>query len=164
MTRATNGRAAAAVDGVDRQLVEALRTNARATYAELAREVGLSAPAVHERVAKLEATGVITGYHAAVAAERLGYAMSALVGIFLTDTADSDELAGRLEALPEVEDCWFVAGEESYVVKVRVADVAGLEQMIGTVNRLPGVARTRTTVVLSTKFEARVHPARSLVE
>ncbi len=158
MTRATNGRAAAAVDGVDRQLVEALRTNARATYAELAREVGLSAPAVHERVAKLEATGVITGYHAAVAAERLGYAMSALVGIFLTDTADSDELAGRLEALPEVEDCWFVAGEETFVVKVRVSGVDTLERVIRQLNATQGVARTRTTVVLSTKFENRPGP------
>ncbi len=152
------------MDVVDRQLLDALRANARATYAELARVVGLSAPAVHERVGKLEASGVITGYHAAVAPESLGYSMSALIGVFISDTADIDDLAAALAHVPEVEDCWFVAGEESYVVKVRVADVAGLEQMIGTVNRLPGVARTRTTVVLSTKFEARVHPARSLVE
>lgn len=146
------------MDAVDRKLLDALRANARATYAELARVVGLSAPAVHERVGKLEAAGVITGYHAAVAPESLGYSMNALIGLFLGDGADPDAVAAALAEVPEVEDCWFVAGEESYVVKVRVPDVAGLERMIGTLNAMRGVARTRTTVVLSTKFEGRVQP------
>jgi Lrp/AsnC family leucine-responsive transcriptional regulator len=147
------------VDAVDRKLIDALRANARATYAELARAVGLSAPAAHERVAKLEAAGVITGYHAAVAPEALGYAMNALIGIFLTDSADTDEITASLAGIPVVEDCWFVAGEETFVVKVRVADVAGLEAAIRRLNAIPGVARTRTTVVLSTKFEDRVPAA-----
>ena len=147
------------MDAVDRQLLDALRANGRATFAELARVVGLSAPAVHERVGKLEAGGVITGYHAAVAPESLGYSMSALIGIFLSDKANTDDVSGALREVPEVEDCWFVAGEESYVVKVRVADVGALEQMIGTLNGIAGVARTRTTVVLSTRFEGRVQPA-----
>jgi Lrp/AsnC family leucine-responsive transcriptional regulator len=148
------------VDDVDRALLDALRTNARATYAELARVAGLSAAAVHDRVAKLEATGVITGYHAAVAPAALGLSMGALIGVFVTDQADTAAVEAAIAALPEVEDCWFVAGEESYVVKVRVPDVEGLEQLIGTVNRINGVARTRTTVVLSTKFESRAQPAR----
>ncbi len=144
------------MDSVDRQLLDALRRNARATYAELARIVNLSAPAVHERVTKLEAAGVITGYHAAIAAESLGYAMNALIGIFITDSADTDDLAESLAALQAVEHCWFVAGEETFVVKVRVPDVAGLESTIRDLNAIKGVARTRTTVVLSTKFEDRV--------
>jgi Lrp/AsnC family transcriptional regulator, leucine-responsive regulatory protein len=147
------------VDAVDRQLLDALRASGRATYTELARVVGLSAPAVHERVGKLEAAGVITGYHAAVAPESLGYSMSALIGLFLSDKASMDDVSAALRGVPEVEDCWFVAGEESYVVKVRVADVSALERMIGTLNAITGVARTRTTVVLSTKFEGRVQPA-----
>ena len=110
-------------------------------------------------VGKLEAGGVITGYHAAVAPESLGYSMSALIGVFLSDTARTDAVSAALREVAEVEDCWFVAGEESYVVKVRVADVSALEQMIGTLNGIAGVARTRTTVVLSTKFEGRVQPA-----
>lgn len=146
------------VDAVDRQLLDALRANARATYAELARVVGLSAPAVHDRVSKLESSGVITGYHAAIAPESLGYAMNALVGIFITDSADTDGVAAGLAALPAVEHCWFVAGEETFVVKVRVPDVSGLEATIRALNALPGVARTRTTVVLSTKFEDRFQP------
>jgi Lrp/AsnC family leucine-responsive transcriptional regulator len=147
------------VDATDHLLLGALRANARATYAELARVVGLSAPATHERVAKLEAAGVITGYHAAVAPEALGYATAALIGIFITDSADSDEITESLTAIPVVEDCWFVAGEETFVVKVRVADVGALEATIRRLNAIRGVARTRTTVVLSTKFEGRAPEA-----
>jgi Lrp/AsnC family leucine-responsive transcriptional regulator len=146
------------VDSVDRLLLDALRGNARATYAELARIVGLSAPATHERVSKLEAAGVITGYHAAVAPEALGYAINALIGVFITDSADSEEITASLTAIPVVEDCWFVAGEETFVVKVRVPDVSELEAAIRELNGIRGVARTRTTVVLSTKFEGRVPP------
>ena len=147
------------MDDVDRVLVAALRADGRASFAELARRVGLSAPSVHERVGKLEAAGVITGYHASVAHEALGYSTSALIGIFLNDRADGAAVEAALREVPEVEDCWFVAGEESFVVKVRVSDVPELEKMIGTLNRIRGVARTRTTVVLSTKFEGRVPPA-----
>jgi Lrp/AsnC family leucine-responsive transcriptional regulator len=147
------------VDDVDRLLVDALRANARATYAELGRRVGLSAPAVHERVQKLEAAGVIAGYHAAVAPESLGYAMNALIGVFLNDSADTDDVTAALRAERAVEDCWFVAGEETFVVKVCVPAVADLEVAIRQLNAIRGVARTRTTVVLSTKFEGRVPPA-----
>lgn len=147
------------VDAVDRQLIEALQANGRVTYAELARRVGLSAPAVHERVGKLEAAGVITGYHAAVDPTALGLGVSALVGILQGDGSDSGRIADALRVMPEIEDCWFVAGEETFVVKVRVPDVAALEQAIGALNRIPGVARTRTTVVLSTRFEGRARPA-----
>jgi Lrp/AsnC family transcriptional regulator, leucine-responsive regulatory protein len=150
------------VDSVDRRLLDALRANARATYAELARIVGLSAPAAHERVSKLESAGVITGYHAAVAPAAVGLGTGALIGIFITDSADIDGITTALDKLSAVEDCWFVAGEETFVVKVRVPDTEGLEGTIRDLNAIPGVARTRTTVVLSTKFEDRTpaaHPS-----
>ena len=147
------------MDDVDRKLLDTLRANARATYAELARAVGLSAPAAHERVAKLEAAGVITGYHAAVAAEAVGFGTTALIGIFITDSADIDGITKALADLHDVEDCWFVAGEETFVVKVRVTDVAALEVTIRDLNAISGVARTRTTVVLSTRFEGHVRSA-----
>lgn len=150
------------MDGTDRLLLDALRANARATYAELARIVGLSAPAAHERVQKLEAAGVISGYHAAIAPESLGYAMNALIGVFITDSAETEEITAALQGIDVVEDCWFVAGEETFVVKVCVPDVAGLEKTIRGLNAIRGVARTRTTVVLSTKFEGRVPPASTL--
>ncbi|MDQ6937584.1 MAG: Lrp/AsnC family transcriptional regulator [Actinomycetota bacterium] len=147
------------MDDVDRVLLDALRNNARATYADLGRLVGLSAPSTHDRVAKLEASGVLRGYHASIQPEALGYGISSLIGVFSSDEADEDTIMAALTGVPSIEDCWFVAGEESYVVKARVADVAALEKLIGELNRIRGVARTRTTVVLSTKFEGRVPPA-----
>lgn len=144
------------VDAVDRRLVGALRANARATYAELGKLVGLSAPAVHDRVRRLEAAGIITGYHASVQPAALGLGVSALVGIHQSDDVEQDDLAARLAEVPVVEDCWFVAGDEAFVVKVRVADVDALEHTLGVLRRIHGVARTRTTVVLSTRWEGRV--------
>ncbi|TVT17597.1 Lrp/AsnC family transcriptional regulator [Amycolatopsis acidiphila] len=140
---------------MDRKIIAALRMNGRATYAELSRTVGLSASSVHERVGKLEAAGVITGYHAVVNPGTVGLGVTALVGIHPTDTAENDELAEALADLPEVESCYAVAGDEAFVVKVRVSTVDDLEQTLGGLRRIHGVARTRTTVVLSTRFEGR---------
>lgn len=143
------------VDALDRKIIAALRLNGRATYAELGRTVGLSASSVHERVGKLEAAGVITGYHAVVNPSTVGLGVTALVGIQPTDTAENDELADALAGLSEVESCYAVAGDEAFVVKVRVSTVDHLEQTLGRLRRITGVARTRTTVVLSTRFEGR---------
>jgi Lrp/AsnC family leucine-responsive transcriptional regulator len=143
------------VDDIDQQLVAALVQDGRSSYAELARVVGLSAPSVHERVRRLERSGVIRGYAADVDPHALALAVTALVGILQREGAEQDDLAEALAQVPEVEDCWAVAGEEAFVVKVRVADVDALEHTLGVLRRTPGVARTRTTVVLSTKFENR---------
>lgn len=143
------------MDEVDRRLVEALRANARASYAELARLVGLTGPSVQERVRRLEDRGVVTGYHAAVEPRSVGLGVTALVGILLSDSADHEDVGRRLRDVEEVEDCWFIAGEEAYMLKVRVADVAALERTLGRLVGLKGVARTRTTIVLSTRWEAR---------
>jgi Lrp/AsnC family leucine-responsive transcriptional regulator len=149
----------AGVDDIDRRLLDALRDNGRVTYAELARTVGLSAPAVHDRVGKLESSGVISGYHAAVDPAALGLGVTALIGILQSDGSEHDDIAAELSEVPEVESCWFLAGEESFMLMVRVADVAALEHTIGRINRIKGVARTRTTVVLSTRWEGRAQAA-----
>ena len=115
------------MDAIDRHLVDLLRTNARLSYAELARQVGLSAPAVHERVAKLEATGVLRGYQS---------------------------------EMTEIESCYFMAGEESFLLKARVGTIAELEHLIVRLNRTPGIARTRTAIAMSTKWEGRPPPQR----
>ncbi|WP_156758021.1 Lrp/AsnC family transcriptional regulator [Actinokineospora pegani] len=143
------------MDNVDRRIIAALRTNGRVTYADLGRQVGLSASAVHERVGKLETAGVITGYHAVVDPTLVGLGVTALVSIHPTDTADDEDVAAELAELPEVESCYRVAGDEAFVVKVRVATVDALELSLGRLRRIKGVARTRSTVVLSTRFEGR---------
>ena len=143
------------MDDVDVRLVAALRADGRASYAELGRLVGLSGPAVQERIRRLEERGVITGYRATVDSAELGLGVTALIGILLSDSAGHDEVGERLESVAEVEDCWFIAGDEAYMLKVRVPDVAGLERLLGELVRIDGVARTRTTLVLSTRWEGR---------
>jgi Lrp/AsnC family leucine-responsive transcriptional regulator len=105
----------------------------------------------------LEASGVIVGYHAVVDPRTVGLGVTALVGIQPTDTGDDDSIAAAIGGLAEVESCYAVAGEEAFVVKVRVATVDELERTLGRLRRIDGVARTRTTVVLSTRFEGRPH-------
>jgi Lrp/AsnC family leucine-responsive transcriptional regulator len=146
------------VDDVDRRIIAALRTNGRVTYADLGRQVGLSASAVHERVGKLENTGVIVGYHAVVDPRTVGLGVTALVGIQLSDNAEQEDVATSLGSQHEVESCYAVAGDEAFVVKVRVGTVDDLEHTLGRLRRLRGVSRTRTTVVLSTRFEGRPNP------
>ncbi|MCI0689642.1 MAG: Lrp/AsnC family transcriptional regulator [Sporichthyaceae bacterium] len=143
------------MDAVDRKLIDALLTNGRATYAELGRLVGLSGPSVTDRINRLEQAGLITGYHARVSPARLGLGVTALIGIVLSDAADSDAVAVQLRELPEIEDCWFIAGDEAFMMKVRTSDVDALEKLLGRLIRIRGVARTRTTIVLSTRWEDR---------
>lgn len=144
------------MDDVDRALLQALRANARASFAELGRLVSLSGPSVQERVRRLEERGIITGYHAAIDPRTLGFGVAAVIGIYLSDAADSDQVAQALSQLTEIEDCWSVAGEESLLAKVRAVDVAELEQVLSRLRGVDGISRTRTTVVLSTKWEDRV--------
>jgi Lrp/AsnC family leucine-responsive transcriptional regulator len=143
------------MDDVDRRLIAALRENARLSYAELGRLVGLSGPSVTDRIGRLEQTGVITGYRAVVAPAALGLGVTALIGLLIADDADHDEVAERLQEVPEIEDCWFIAGNDSFMLKVRVADVPALERTVSRLSGVKGVARTRTTVVLSTRWESR---------
>jgi len=143
------------MDMVDRRLVDALRYDGRASYAELARLVGLSSSAVHERVSKLESTGVITGFRAIVNPHLIGMGVTALVGIEPGENGRDEVIAAALEAIPEVESCYGVAGDEAFVVQVRVASVDHLHRCIGELRAIDGVARTRTTVVLATRFEHR---------
>ena len=143
------------IDAVDQQLIDLLRANGRASYAELARQVGLSSPAVTERVAKLEAAGVITGYRAVIDPPKVGLDVTALIGVIESDSVDDVGVEEAMRAMPEVEDCWRVAGSEGYLLKVRVPDIPALEATISALNKVRGVARTRTTVVLSTKWEGR---------
>lgn len=146
------------MDAIDRQLLDLLRRSARMSYAELARKVGLSAPAVHERVGKLEASGVIRGYHADVDPESIDLAVTALVRLIHDTGVDIEDLIAGIRRFPEVESCYFLAGEESLLLKIRVATIAELEQIVVNLGRTPGVANTRTTIALSTKWEGRPRP------
>ena len=143
------------MDDIDRALLGALATDARRSYADLARQVGLSAPSVHERVRKLEREGVLRGSTADIEPKAIGLGVSALVGLQQREGVEADEIVSSLREVPEIEDCWFVAGDEAFLVKVRVADLDDLDRTLRVLRHVPGVTRTRTTVVLSTSFEGR---------
>lgn len=149
------------MDDIDRRLLRALQDDARTSYADLARQVGLSAPSVHDRVRKLEREGVLRGSHADVDPAAVGLGVSALVGLHQREGVESDDIVLALQQVEAVEDCWFVAGDETFVVKVRVADLDALDRTLSVLRRVPGVTRTRTTVVLSTRFEGRRHIPRA---
>jgi Lrp/AsnC family transcriptional regulator, leucine-responsive regulatory protein len=142
------------VEEIDRKIVSLLARNGRMSFTDLAKQAGLSVSAVHQRVRKLEQDGVIMGYAAVLDPEAIGLPMTAFVSIKPFDPAAPDDVPQRLEHLPQIEACHSVAGEENYILKVRVASPAALEELLQQLRTLGGVS-TRTTVVLSTPFENR---------
>ena len=142
------------LDDRDRDIIDALRADARATYADIGQRVGLSASAVHDRVRKLEQQGVILAYRAVVDPEAVGFMVTALIAATPLDPRQPDDLPDRLADFSEVEDCYSVAGEANYVLKVRVRTTGDLEELIRRLREKAGVA-TVTTVVLSIPFEGR---------
>lgn len=157
-------RQTAGMDAVDRALIEALQQDGRTPFAELGRLVGLSGPGAQERVRRLQERGVITGFRAVVDPAAVGLGVSALVGVYTSDGAEVDDVARRLRDVPQIEDCWYVAGDEEFVVTVRVPEIADLERAVAGIRRLRGVSRTRTTVVLSARWEGRPVPAPGSVD
>ena len=143
------------MDAVDRAVVDALRHDGRLSYAERARQLGISSSTAHERVAKLESSGVISGYRALVDPREIGAGVTAFIGIEPGENGRDEDIAAALERLSEVESCYWIAGEEAFIILVRVASVDDLHRCLGRVRAIEGVARTRTTVVLATRFESR---------
>jgi Lrp/AsnC family leucine-responsive transcriptional regulator len=142
------------VEETDRAIVRLLARDGRMSYTDLARATGLSTSAVHQRVRRLEERGVITGYVAVVDAEAVGLPLTAFISITPFDPSAPDDVPDRLAHLQEIEACHSVAGEESYILKVRVAAPGALEELLARIRAAANVA-TRTTVVLSTPYEAR---------
>ena len=151
------------IDATDRTLLGLLSDDTRQPYAELGQQVHLSAPAVHARVKKLEQTGAIRGYTIRVDPERLGKSLCAFIRISLTGGV-CDRTARELEAIPEIEECYSVAGEDCILVKARTATPLELQELLQKIGRLPGFGRTVTTIVLRTHFERSTGRAPGLAE
>src|SRR4029077_8806607 len=120
----------------------------------MARQAGLSVSAVHQRVRRLEQDGVIKGYVAVFDPDDVGLPLTAFVSIKPFDAAAPDDLPQRLEHLAAIEACHSVAGDENYILKVRVTSPVALEDLLQQIRTLGSVS-TRTTVVLSTPYENR---------
>lgn len=142
------------MEDLDRQIVRLLSGDGRCSFTDLAKATGLSVSAVHQRVRRLEKRGVIRGYRAVVDADEAGLPLTAFVSIKPIDPAAPDDAPERLAHLNAIEACHSVAGEESYILKVRVETPAALEALLQEIRAAANVS-TRTTVVLSTPFEGR---------
>ncbi|WP_059016167.1 Lrp/AsnC family transcriptional regulator [Mycobacterium sp. M26] len=144
------------LDDIDRTLVRELVVDGRATLAHLATTTGLSVSAVQSRVRRLEARGVVTGYSARVDPEAFGQMLSAFVAITPLDPSQPDDAPARLEHIAEIEACYSVAGEESYILFVRVESPRDLETLLQQIRTAANV-RTRSTIILNTFYSERVY-------
>ena len=148
------------LDRIDVGLLELLQEDGRRPYAELGAAVGISGPAAHERVKKLEARGVITGYTARVSADAIGLAILAFTWVTQAPGTVATDLTGDFAAIPEIEACHHITGEADYLLKVRARDTYDLERVIRAVQTTRHVFTTETDVVFSTPFERRpIRPA-----
>jgi Lrp/AsnC family leucine-responsive transcriptional regulator len=142
------------LDDIDRALARELVVDGRATLAQLATTVGLSVSAVQSRVRKLESRGVVTGYRAKINPEAVGNMLSAFVAITPLDPSQPDDAPARLEHIDAIESCHSVAGDESYVLLVRVRSGRALEELLQQIRTTANV-RTRSTIILQTFYDGR---------
>jgi Lrp/AsnC family leucine-responsive transcriptional regulator len=141
------------LDDVSWQLLEELQQNARLSYSELGRRVGLTAPAVAERIRRMEEAGIIAGYRLELNQEKIGRPLLAFIRL-ATDQANCAQFgASAARDFPEVLECHRITGGDSYIVKVAVRSVQHLEDLL---NRLMPYGQTVTSIVLSTPVRHRV--------
>ncbi|HTW84357.1 MAG TPA: Lrp/AsnC family transcriptional regulator [Candidatus Sulfotelmatobacter sp.] len=150
------------LDRIDLRLLEALQRNARSTYAELGALVGLKPPAVHDRVKRLEQRGFVIGYAAQLDARRVGYDLTAFVSAYCAPDLDYDAFTLAVQTFPEILEIHSVAGDETFLLKVVTRSTVHLDDFLTRLKRIRGVARTRTTIVLTTPFERGGLPVEAL--
>lgn len=142
------------MEETDRLILRLLARDGRTSFTDLAKATGLSVSAVHTRVKRLEQRGVVRGYAAKVDAVAVGLPLTAFISIKPIDAAAPDDIPDRLADIDVIEACHSVAGDESYILKVRVGSPADLEALLSEIRAAANVS-TRTTIVLSTPYEDR---------
>ena len=142
------------MEEIDSKILGLLCRDGRISFTELARQAGLSVSATHQRVRRLERRGLIKGYAAVIDPADAGLPLTAFVSIKPFDPAAPDDAPQRLAHLEAIEACHSVAGEENYILKVRVGTPTDLEDLLQQIRAAAGVS-TRTTIVLSTPYENR---------
>ena len=150
---ATGSGVALGLDATDRAILDLLQANCKQPLAAIGEKVGLSAPAVVERIHKLEQAGVIQGYAAVLDARRLGRDVTAFIGVTMDRAGAIHSVEGEVAAMSEVLECHHVTGLHSLLIKVKTRSTVTLEALIERIRSLEGVSRTETMVVLSTQAE-----------
>jgi len=141
------------LDSTGWQLLQALQQDARLSYTELGQRVGLTAPAVAERVRKMEDAGIISGYHAEINRAKIGFPITAIIRMSTLAGERCTRFATFTQDIPEVLECYRVTGSDSLILKVMAASVEHLESLI---DRLSAHGQLTTSMVLSTPVTRRV--------
>ncbi|MDR0953947.1 MAG: Lrp/AsnC ligand binding domain-containing protein [Rikenellaceae bacterium] len=145
------------LDVIDKKIISLLIKNARMPFLEIARECGVSGAAIHQRVKKLEETGVIIGAHLRIDPAALGYTISAYMGIRISDASFYNTTVESLRQIPEVVGCHFITGKYNAMLKVHCFDNEHLMQVVfDKILQIKGVAQTETFISLLMAFERPV--------
>jgi len=142
------------LDRIDVQLLALLQDNGRISQHDLAKAVGLSAPAVAERLRKLEDRGIIRRFTAQLDAKRLGWDITAFIFVGMTGSKFYPEFRERAEETAQVVECHSITGQGSHILKIRAENTAALEALLAEIQAWPGVQWTQTSIVLSTIKES----------
>jgi Lrp/AsnC family leucine-responsive transcriptional regulator len=142
----------------DSRLLTVLQSDGRRSYADLGAELGMAGPSAHERVKKLESRGVIQGYRVAVDPAAVGLQVLAFTWVTQAPGTIADDLTPQFAAIPEIEECHYIAGEADYILKIRARDMEHLGEVVRRVQTTDHVFSTETDVVFSTGFEGRPLP------
>jgi Lrp/AsnC family transcriptional regulator, leucine-responsive regulatory protein len=147
------------LDSVDRAILQTLQANARTSNADIARRLGMAPSAVLERIRKLEARGIVAGYAAQLKPAAVGFGLAAFIFVRADEPVGAGLVGERLAAVPEVQEVHHIAGEDCYLVKVRVADTEAIGRLLrDAIGSIPQVRSTRTTIVLGTVKESTMLP------
>jgi Lrp/AsnC family leucine-responsive transcriptional regulator len=141
------------LDSIDRHILAVLQENCKLPLVKIGERVGLSAPSVNERIRKLEESGVIRGYTALLDAGKLGKDITAFIGVFIDHPNAISQFERAIDKFEAVQECHHVTGQHTFLLKVKAGNTSGLEKLISKIRSIDGVARTETSVVLSTYTE-----------
>ena len=141
------------IDEIDTKILEILQKEGRTKRNELADRVGLSLPAASERLKKLEEAGIIKGYYARLDHHMLGNDVTAFIIATIDSSKHFASFVEHANSTPEILECHAITGDGTHLVKIRTENTAGLEKLLAKIQSWQGVAKTTTSVVLSTSKE-----------
>ncbi|HLT34531.1 MAG TPA: Lrp/AsnC ligand binding domain-containing protein [Aquaticitalea sp.] len=145
------------IDGIDKEILRALMEDARTPVLEIARKVGISGAAIHQRLRKLEKSGLISGSKFVINPKVLGYTTMAFVGIYLDKAVSNPEAVKQLQKIPEVLECHYTTGNWSIFIKILCKDNEHLMFLLNKeIQSIPGVSRTETFISLAQQIDRQI--------
>lgn len=145
------------IDGIDKQILRALMEDARTPILEIARNVGISGAAIHQRLRKLEKSELISGSKFIINPKILGYTTMAFVGIYLDKAMNNPDAVKQLKKIPEVLECHYTTGNWSILIKILCKDNEHLMHVLNKeIQTIEGVSRTETFISLDQQIERQI--------